>query len=153
MKDRAKPYVTSSPKRLREIKKKIGYLPENNPLYTDMAIIDYQPPTPLTEKENERTVRPDRGRDRSKPHQTRGERRRREEAVGKLPLPLPSDVRSTVSRREEGRSGRALTDRCERRKSGSPAFSSKRTIDDHRTVRDFLMKKLTLDGVEPKIRV
>lgn len=24
-----------------EIKKKIGYLPENNPLYTDMAIIDY----------------------------------------------------------------------------------------------------------------
>ena len=24
-----------------EIKKRIGYLPENNPLYTDMAIIDY----------------------------------------------------------------------------------------------------------------
>ena len=24
-----------------EVKKKIGYLPENNPLYTDMAIVDY----------------------------------------------------------------------------------------------------------------
>lgn len=28
-------------KKPEEIKKKIGYLPENNPLYTDMAIIDY----------------------------------------------------------------------------------------------------------------